>query len=162
MSESISPDLRQFTDRRDAPTSAMACLSADGHLARADSGHEPDLFRAARGGGGSVGVVTALEMLLYPVRELYAGALFFPVRRSSEVLHAWREWTDTVPDGVTSIGRILRLPAVAEIPEPLRGQAFVLVEAACLGDADTGARLMQPLREPGPSLDTFAMIPPRR
>ncbi len=39
-------------------------------------------------GGGSVGVVTALEMTLYPVRELYAGVLFFPIQRSAEVLHA--------------------------------------------------------------------------
>jgi hypothetical protein len=46
-----------------------------------------------------VGVVTALEMALYPVRDLYAGALFFPIERPSEVLRAWREWTDAVPGG---------------------------------------------------------------
>ena len=60
---------------------------------------------------------------------------FFPIERSSEVLHAWREWTGTVPDEVTSLGRILRLPPVPEIPEFLRGRSFVLVEAAYLGDA---------------------------
>jgi FAD/FMN-containing dehydrogenase len=57
---------------------------------------------AARGGGGSVGVVTALEMRLYPVGELYAGDLFFPIQRTAEVLEAWRAWADTVPDEVTS------------------------------------------------------------
>src|SRR5215469_12987840 len=92
---------------------AAEIVTPDGHLVRADADHQPDLFWAVRGGGGSVGVVTALEMTLYPVRQLYAGALFFPIQRSSQVLHAWREWTDTVPDDVTSIGRILRIPAPA-------------------------------------------------
>src|SRR5262249_59216745 len=126
---------------------------------RADAGREPDLFWAVRGGGGSVGVVTALQMRLYPVRDLYAGALFFPIQRSAEVLHAWRAWTGTVPDEVTSLGRILRLPPVPEVPEPLRGRAFALVEAAYLGDAGTRAELTQPLRRLGPELDTLATGP---
>jgi FAD binding domain len=138
---------------------AAELVTPDGHLVRADAGREPDLFWAVRGGGGSVGVVTALQMRLYPVRDLYAGALFFPIQRSAEVLHAWRAWTGTVPDEVTSLGRILRLPPLPEVPEPLRGRAFALVEAAYLGDAGTGAELTQPLRQLGPELDTFATIP---
>jgi FAD/FMN-containing dehydrogenase len=138
---------------------AAEIVTPDGRLRRADADHEPDLLWAVKGGGGSVGVVTALEMRLYPVRELYAGALFFPIQRAAEVLHAWRAWTGTVPDEVTSLGRILRLPPLPEVPEPLRGRAFTLVEAACLGDADAGAALIRPLRQLGPDLDTFAMIP---
>ena len=137
---------------------AVELVTPDGRLVRADAAHEPDLFWAVRGGGGSVGVVTAIEMLLYPVRELYAGALFFPIQRTSEVLRAWREWTDTVPDEVTSIGRILRLPPLPEIPEFLRGRALAMVEAAYLGDASDGAKLFRPLRALGPELDTFATI----
>ena len=139
---------------------AAEIVTPDGRLRRADAGHEPDLFWAVRGGGGSVGVVTALEMRLYPVRELYAGALFFPVQRTAEVLHAWRAWTATVPDEVSSQGRLVRLPPAPQLPEPLRGRAFVKVEAAYLGDAGTGAELTQPLRRLGPELDTFATIPP--
>jgi FAD/FMN-containing dehydrogenase len=138
---------------------AAEIVTPDGHLARADAGHEPDLLWAVKGGGGSVGVVTALEMTLYPVRQLYAGALFFPIQRSAQVLHAWRAWTDTVPDEVTSLGRILRFPPVPEVPGQLRGRAFALVEAAYLGDEATGAELIRPLRQLGPDLDTFATIP---
>jgi FAD/FMN-containing dehydrogenase len=139
---------------------AAELVTPDGRFVRTDAGHEPDLFWAVRGGGGSVGVVTALEMRLYPVRELYAGALFFPIQRTAEVLRAWRAWTGTVPDEVTSLGRILRLPPLPEVPEPLRGRAFALVEAACLGDSGAGSELLGPLRRLGPELDTFAMIPP--
>jgi hypothetical protein len=137
---------------------AAELVTPGGDLVRADAGHEPDLFWAVRGGGG-VGVVTALEMRLYPVRELYAGDLFFPIARAAEVLHAWREWTATVPDEVTSLAHLLRLPPLPEVPEPLRGRAFAIIEAACLGDAGTGAELIGPLRRLGPELDTVAMIP---
>jgi len=138
---------------------ASEVVTPDGRLTRTEADHEPDLFWAVRGGGGSVGVVTALEMTLYPVRELYAGALFFPIQRTAEVLHTWCAWTGTVPDEVTSLGRILRLPPLPEVPEPLRGRAFALVEAAYLGDAGSGAALIQPLRQLGPELDTFTTIP---
>ena len=104
-------------------------------------------------------MVTALEMRLYPVGELYAGDLFFPIQRAAEVVRAWREWTATVPDEVTSLAHLLRFPQLPEIPEPLRGRAFAVVEAAYLGDAGSGAELTGPLRRLGPERDTFAMIP---
>jgi hypothetical protein len=138
---------------------AVELVTPDGRLVRADADHEADIFWAVRGGGGSVGVVTALEMTLYPVAELYAGALFFGIERASEVLHAWRRWTDAVPDELTSLGRLLRLPPIDDFPEPLRGRAFAMVEAAYIGDERTGTGLIAPLRELGPELDTFAMIP---
>jgi UDP-N-acetylenolpyruvoylglucosamine reductase len=137
---------------------AVEIVTPDGRLVRADAEHEADIFWAARGGGGSLGVVIALEMTLYPVSEVYSGALFFPIERASEVLHAWRRWSDTVPDELTSIGRLLRTPPSEDVPKPLRGRAFVLIEAAYLGDAVSGAALMRPLRALGPELDTFAVI----
>jgi hypothetical protein len=138
---------------------AAEMVTPDGRLVRADAYNEPDLLWAVRGGGGQVGVVTALEFALYPVREAYAGTLFFPLERASEVLHAWREWTDTVPDEVTSVGRILQFPPIPDLPDFLRGKQFVVVEAAYLGDEFEGAELIRPLRELGPEMDTFAMIP---
>ena len=136
---------------------AVELVTPDGRLVRADGEHEPELFWAIRGGGGSVGVVTALEMKLYRVPELYAGALFFPIERSADVLQAWRSWTETVPEELTSLGRVLRLPALPEVPAALRGRAFALVEAAYLGDVRSGADLIRPLRDLTPAFDTFAM-----
>jgi len=138
---------------------AAELVTPDGDLVRADADHEPDLFWAVRGGGGEVGVVTALEMRLYPVGDLYAGDLFFPIQRAAEVLHAWREWTATVPDEMTSVAHLVRLPPLPQLPEPLRGGTFVIVEAAYLGEEATGAELTGPLRRLGPERDTFAMIP---
>ncbi len=139
---------------------AIEVVTADGQLRRVDADHDADLFWALRGGGGSFGIVTALEIQLYSIPDIYAGVLFFPWERSSEVLHAWLEWTDTVPDEVTSVGRILQFPPLEEIPEPVRGGKFVVVEAVYMGDEASGADILRPLRELGPAMDTFAMVPP--
>ena len=113
---------------------AVELVNADGELVRADADNESELFWALRGGGGSFGVVTALEFQLYPIAEVYAGVLFFPIERGKEVLHAWRNWLEDVPDEVTSVGRFLQFPPIPDIPEPLRGGSFVVVEATSLLD----------------------------
>jgi len=139
---------------------AADIVTADGRMLHVDRQHEPELFWALRGGGGSFGIVTALEFALYPVRELYAGDLFWPLERAGEILHAWGAWTAGLPDAVTSVGRLLNLPPIPQIPEGLRGRSFVLVEAACLGTESQGIELLEPLRGLGPEIDTFAMLPP--
>lgn len=138
---------------------ALEVVTADGALRRVDAEHDADLFWALRGGGGSFAVVTALEFALYPISEVHAGVLFFPIERAEEVLQAWREWVPTLPDEVTSIGRLLKFPPLPELPPHLSGQAFVVVEAACLLDAAAADELLAPLRALGPALDTFRPTP---
>lgn len=139
---------------------AIELVTADGQHRRVDAEHEPDLFWALRGGGGSFGVVTALEFRLFPIREVYAGVLFWPIDAASEVLHAWRRWTPTVPDEVTSVGRLLRFPPLPDLPEHLRGGSFAVVEAACLpGNGRAVAELLAPLRALRPAMDTFGPTP---
>ena len=139
---------------------AVELVTADGELVRADAQHNADLFWALRGGGGNFGVVTAIEFELYPVDEVYAGWLIFPWERSAEVLKTWNALLPTFPDEITSIGRILQLPPLPEIPEALRGAQIVVIEAAFLGSEEDGGELLRPLRELGPIADTFAMAPP--
>jgi len=139
---------------------AIELVTADGQLRRVDADRDPDLFWALRGGGGSFGVVTAMEIALYPVQEVFAGAVFWPWERSAEIIHAWREWTLTAPDSVTSSARILKLPPIPEIPEPLRGRAWVTIDAAVLAGEAEGTEVMKALRDLEPEIDTFAMVPP--
>jgi hypothetical protein len=54
----------------------------------------------------------------------------------------------------------MRFPPFPEVPEPLRGGSFALVEMAFLGTEADGASLLEPLRSLRPALDTFAMVPP--
>ena len=138
---------------------ALEVVTADGRLRRIDAEHDAELFWALRGGGGSFAIVTALEFRLYPISEVYAGVLFFPIERAEEVLQAWREWVDTVPEAVTSIGRLLKFPPLPELPPHLSGQAYVVVEATCILDASQAEQLLAPLRALGPAIDTFRVTP---
>jgi FAD/FMN-containing dehydrogenase len=138
---------------------AAELITADGRLVRVDGYNEPDLFWAVRGGGGNFGAVTAIELELFPIAAIYAGCLFWPIKRATEILTAWREWIETVPVECHSIGRMLQLPDVPFLPEHLRGRSFVLVEPAFVGTESDGAALVQPLRDLGPEIDTVAMMP---
>jgi FAD binding domain len=139
---------------------AAEVVTADGTLVRADAGHEPDLFWALRGGGGSFGVITALEFRLFPVTHAYAGVLWYPIRRGSEVLHAWADLTrGPVPDELTTVGRFVNFPPIPQIPEPIRGQSFVIVEAYHFGDPAQADALLGPLRALGPASDTITTVP---
>ena len=76
---------------------------------------EPELFWALRGGGGSFGVVTALEFAPVPDRARSTPAsLFCPIERASEVLHAWRELGRRRLPDETHVGR----PAAAAPADP--------------------------------------------
>ena len=138
---------------------AIELVDANGEHVRADAAENPDLFWALRGGGGSFGVVTSIELALYPVTEVYAGWLIFPMERGDEVLKAWREWVGRVPDEVTSIGRLLQVPPLPDIPEPVRGKRLVVIEATMLMDEPEAAKLLEPLRALGPDMDTFHTMP---
>jgi FAD/FMN-containing dehydrogenase len=138
---------------------AIELVTADGELRRVDAENDADLFWALRGGGGSFGVVTAVELGLLPIESVYAGHLWFPVERAAEVLRAWRDWTETVPEEVTSIGRILQFPPIPDIPEPMRGNSFAVVEAIYCGeDVEAMDALLEPLRALRPTMDTFRVM----
>ncbi len=139
---------------------AAEVVTADGELVRADCDNNPDLFWALRGGGGSFGVVTALEFKLYPVPELYAGMLAWPWERADEVLQAWNEWSPGSPEEISTWARLLQVPPLPDVPEPLRGRQLVIVEGAYFGPAEAGGQVLAPLRALGPELDTFAPAPP--
>ena len=139
---------------------SIELVTADGRLVRTDRDTEPDLFWALRGGGGSFGIVTAIELQLFPITQAYAGILWYPIDRGPEVLHAWRNLTQSdLPDELTTVGRFLNLPPIPEIPDQIRGQSFAIVEVYHLGDPAQADELLAPLRALGPINDTIGPVP---
>jgi hypothetical protein len=139
---------------------AIEIVTADGRVVRTDRDHEPDLFWALRGGGGSFGVVTAMEFVLYPAQEVYGGAMLWPWERATEVINRYAEWCRTAPDSISTSIRLLQVPPMPDIPEALQGRCFVAIDGAHLGDEASGAAILAPLRELEPEIDMFAMMPP--
>ncbi|MGB0121199.1 MAG: FAD-dependent oxidoreductase [Solirubrobacterales bacterium] len=111
---------------------SIEMVTEDGELVKADPVINPDLFWALRGGGAGLGVVTAVEVDLLSMSEVFAGITFLPADAAPEMLNAWLGWTRNAPDSVTSIFRIMRLPPSEEIPEPLRGQTVVCIDGVSL------------------------------
>lgn len=138
---------------------AVELVTADGSLVRADTEHHADLFWALRGGGGSFGVVTAVEFRLYPIADVVAGMLLWDRERAPEVVRAWASWSAQAPDEVTTSMRVMSFPPLPELPDFLRGRQVVVVDGAVLADDATAAALLAPLRALGPELDTFTRVP---
>jgi hypothetical protein len=75
-------------------------------------------------------------------------------------VHAFREWSQAAPHEITTSLRLLHLPPLPDVPEPLRDRPVVAIDGAYIGSEADGAELLRPLRELGPLfMDTFATIP---
>jgi hypothetical protein len=138
---------------------AIELVTAAGERLTVDADDEGDLFWALRGGGGSYAIVTALHLNLVPVADAYAGALVFPAELGAEAIRAFRDWTKTVSDDVTSVIRFLHPPDLPDVPAPIRGRKLLTIDAACIGSREQGEATIAPLRALGePIVDTFDQV----
>jgi FAD/FMN-containing dehydrogenase len=140
---------------------AVEIVDAKGTIVRADAETNPHLFWALRGGGGSFGVVTALEFRMFDFTSTYGGMLVWDVTHAEEVLRAWAAWAVDAPDEVTTSFRILRLPPMPELPEMVRGRDLVVIDGAVMEDEAAARRILAPLRALDPEIDTFGRVPTR-
>jgi FAD/FMN-containing dehydrogenase len=139
---------------------AIEVVTADGERRTVDAENEPDLFWAMRGGGGGYAIVTALQLDLVPVSEIYAGALVFPAELGGEAVRAYRDWAAGVSDDVTSVVRFITPPPIPDVPEPIRGRPLLTIDGACIGSQAEGEATVAPLRELGETImDTWGQIP---
>ncbi len=105
-------------------------------------------------------MVTALEFRLYDLPSIVGGAMIWPAERAREVLHAWREWTATAPDEVTTSARIMNIPDMEGVPDFVRGRALVVIDGAVIGSVEEADAILAPLRALGPEIDMFGPVPP--
>ncbi|GAA1060172.1 FAD-binding oxidoreductase [Agromyces bracchium] len=139
---------------------AIELVTAEGALVRTDAEHHADLFWALRGGGGNYGVVTAIEFEVVDVPELTAGSFFFPVDRTAEVLRTWTPLLPTFPEELTTWVTVIHFPPTPDVPEVVRGRSFAIVMAAHLGGEEEARRLLRPIQDLGPAMDTLGTQEP--
>jgi FAD/FMN-containing dehydrogenase len=141
----------------------MDVVTADGRHRRVSAGaeHDADLFWAMRGAGANFGVVTAMEVDLFPVATLLGGELCFGAEASEDVLHAYVDWAREVPETMASSVLLLRYPDDPAVPDGLRGRHVTHVRVAYSGDDPAeGRRWVSRLRRIGPRLvDTVRVMP---
>jgi FAD/FMN-containing dehydrogenase len=128
-------------------------VTAEGRMATACADHNADLFWALRGGGGGFGVVTAMEVRLYPVAAVYAGTSYFAIDRAAETLARYRDWITGAPDALSTAVLLTRVPEAPDVPEALRGRRALAIRAMYAGPAGAAERELAPLRDAaGPAL----------
>jgi FAD/FMN-containing dehydrogenase len=135
-------------------------VTADGEQVRASRTEHPDLFWGLRGGGGSLGIVTGMEIELYPVTTVYAGNLYYPRAQAAEVFRRYRDWIASAPDELTSSVLIMNYPPFEMVPEFLRGQTFAQVRGCWCGPVEQGEELLRFWRDwQAPLIDDFRARP---
>jgi FAD/FMN-containing dehydrogenase len=143
---------------------SLDLVTADGRLRTVSPEREPDLFWAVRGGKSNFGVVVAAEIELLPLRTVYGGELYFAgedPRHAAHVLGTYLAWLEEQPDGMSSSVSLVRFPDAPQLPDEVRGRSLVQFGVVHAGDAEEGARLLEPLRALGPHKDTCRPLPYR-
>ncbi len=123
---------------------------ADGRQVTVGASSEPDLFWALRGGKGPFCIVTSMTLQLDRIASVYGGSLFYAGEHARTVLRAYRDWTTTLPEEMSTSVALYRLPPAPDVPEPLRGVLTACIRIVHVGDAATGAALVAPMQEVAP------------
>ncbi|MGW0655552.1 FAD-binding oxidoreductase [Streptomyces umbrinus] len=139
---------------------AIEVVTPDGVLRRVSAEAEPELFWGLRGGRSNFGVVTELEIGLFPVASFYGGGIFFPAEDVEAVLRAFPEVVRNAPNAFTCSVALLNFPPVPEVPELLRGRFLAHVRVTHLGPDEEAEKLIAPFRAIGTGvLDTVGRHP---
>ena len=141
---------------------AIELVNEFGETIRASEDVHPDLFWALRGGGGNFGVVTAMEFELVPTPQVNAGMLIWPWEDARpRCSSAGSRCCPELPEEFTTTCRLVQMPPFEEIPEFLRGRQLVDRQRRRTSATATLAdKLLAPLRELNPEIDTFDDVDP--
>ncbi|MBL8148209.1 MAG: FAD-binding oxidoreductase [Anaerolineae bacterium] len=136
-------------------------VNAQGEIVTASADEHADLFWALRGGGGAnYALVTAMDIRLFPVTEVYGGSLLYPAEMAKAVFQQFREWAATLPDEMTASVLIMHYPDSLELPDMVRGRACAVVRGCFTGEPSEGQALIDEWRSwQTPEFDLFGAMP---
>src|SRR5262245_51354069 len=141
---------------------AAEVVTVDGNRRWVSANAEPDLLWALKGGGGNFGVVTTMRLRLVAQPMVYAGAIYWPISKARELLTAYRDWVATSPPEMGSAVAFIQYPAVAPVPEPVRGVPVVALRICHPGTEADAKRAISPFHKiAGSILDTTRVMPYR-
>jgi len=128
---------------------SIELVDARGEVVTVTASSDPELFWALRGGGGSFGIVTAIEIELKRAPRMFGGQVAFPGDRAEAVFRAWREATRHATADSSLTFSITNVPPFEDIPAPIRGRSIVNVGLVHLGDEAVARALLYPIYEAG-------------
>jgi hypothetical protein len=118
---------------------AYDLVLADGRFVRASTEEHPDLFWALKGGSGNFGVATGFLFRLHPFdHQVLAGARFYPISQTRDLLEFYRDFTRSSSRDVVSYCVVFMNPATGE---------YACAMPFChSGSPESAEREMEPVR----------------
>lgn len=139
---------------------AVDMVLADGRFVTASADENPDLFWAARGGGGNFGVVTSFLFRLHPVSTVYAGPMLWELDQAAEAMRFYRNLILNAPDELNGWFAFLTVPPAAPFPEHLQLKKMCGVFWCYTGPLEMAEEIFKPIRQFGPpALDFVGPLP---
>jgi hypothetical protein len=133
---------------------------ATGEVVIANENNHPDLFWAIRGGGGNFGVIVNFTFNLIPIKNVYAGPMFWPLSRAEEAMKFYDELTRDATNDLYGFFAFLMVPPEAPFPENLHNKRVCGVFWCYTGPIQKAEKIFKPIREFGPPvLDLVGEIP---
>jgi FAD/FMN-containing dehydrogenase len=111
---------------------SIEVVLADGSFVTVDRDHDSELFWALRGGGGGLGVVTALTIRLFELTRVVTGTALFPAANAAELAAAWQSWTLEAPEIITTSFRLLSFPGLPGLPRVMTNTPLVVVDGTAI------------------------------
>jgi hypothetical protein len=87
----------------------LEVVDPQGAILQVDAQHNPDLFWAARGGGGgSFGAVTRFRFKIYRISQVVVLGVTWrlPQARAKQLFKAWQAWAPQAPANITTFLRV--------------------------------------------------------
>jgi FAD/FMN-containing dehydrogenase len=139
---------------------AFELVTGKSEVLRVTPTDHAELFWGLRGGKGTLGIVTAVEIDLMPLAGYYGGALYFDGADAPAVMDAWRVMCEGLPEHANTSLAIMQLPPLPTVPPPLAGKMTVAVRFASVAPAAEAEPLLAGVRAAAtPLLDSVAPTP---
>jgi hypothetical protein len=129
---------------------AFELVTGDGERRRATATENTPLFWGLRGGKGALGIVTAVELALLPIAEIYGGCLLFDGSDAAVVARTWCAWAAELPEQATTSLAFQRPAPSGTRSSAAADPLTVAVRFGWIGDADLGRRALAPLAAAAP------------
>lgn len=129
-------------------------VTADGRVVTASTDENPDLFWAARGGGGNFGIAASLEYRLHPVGPTIVGGLIaYPFEQARDVLRFFSDITRSLPDEMMMVAGLIHAADGS-------GTKLAAMAVGHFGPREVAEAAVKPIQQFGaPVLDAIAPMP---
>ena len=134
-------------------------VTANGDVVTASASEHQDLFWGLHGGGGNFGVVTSMQLKLYPLTNVWGGLLVFPADAAPRVLRAYRDFISVAPDEIGGGCAFATGPEADFVPAHLVGKPVLLMIVFFTGSESDGRKAFAPMLTLGHAGEWLVEVP---